>query len=445
MYPFTNESRSAPAIRQLLEIACPGARDASLVVHPDDDMYAVTVHMVGSEPLAAVTYFRVGASMLDVIDSIARWHFGGLEQVGSFLDFAGGYGRSTRFLARCVSPQLITVGEIQADALSFQAREFGVRTLQSTSHPADLVAPQVYEFVFVASLFTHLPRSTFGPWLSRLWDMVAPGGVFVFSVHDEVLNDRGAVLEDGFVFFPTTEIAGLDTADYGANLTTEAFVRAQLDAALGDAAAEAIRLPQGLCSYQDLWVIPKGRRNSAPLVYECGPSGGVDTCAVEGRAITLEGWAADPGHAAPNAASHRITQVAIACSDGTRLAADLEAVHRPDVAARCHRPGHPNYEHSGWRARGRLPRPPRAGDILTVTAVCEHGRQGVLDSTRLDDVVRRAGGAFSPHVGPIERRLRTARAVHDQNGLRGLIALAPAVARNESRRLAHALRRVRES
>jgi len=443
MYPFMNASTSAPAIRQLLDIACPIARDASLVVHPADDMYAFGVNTIGNESLAAMSYFRAGTSMIDVIDSIAEWHFDGLEHVDSFLDFAGGYGRSTRFLVRCLPPQHVTVGEIQAEALGFQAREFGVRTLQSTTDPADLVVPQTYGFVYVASLFTHLPRHTFAPWLARLWEMVNPGGVFVFSVHDEVLNDRGAALEDGFVFFPTTEIAGLDTADYGANFTTETFVRAQLDEAIGGSAEAAIRLPQALCFHQDLWVIPKGRRNPGALRYECGPSGGLDGCALDGRTIALTGWAADAGLAAPDAPSHRIARIAIACTDGTRIDADLGQLHRPDVAAHFHRAGDPNYEYSGWQARGRLQRYARPDDILTVTAVCAHDHRFVLDATRLDDLLQRTGGTLPPYVGPIERRLQTAIAVHNQGGLGGLVALAPTVARHESRRLAQALRRSR--
>src|ERR1700679_451572 len=97
-YPFTNSATAAPAVRRLLELGYPVARDASLVVHPDDDMYTFSVGALGSAALGAMAYFREGASMMNAISAVATWHFGGMSQVGSFLDFAAGYGRSTRFL-----------------------------------------------------------------------------------------------------------------------------------------------------------------------------------------------------------------------------------------------------------------------------------------------------------------------------------------------------------
>ncbi|MGO9954693.1 MAG: hypothetical protein ACLP50_01710 [Solirubrobacteraceae bacterium] len=48
-----------------------------------------------------------------------------------------------------------------------------------------------FDLVFVASPFTYLPDRAFGAWLSKLWELVAPGGVLAFSVHDEVLNRLG--------------------------------------------------------------------------------------------------------------------------------------------------------------------------------------------------------------------------------------------------------------
>ncbi|MGZ4169252.1 MAG: hypothetical protein ACXVSA_21270, partial [Solirubrobacteraceae bacterium] len=127
-YAFTDSMPSAPAVRRMLDLADPKARDASLAVHPDDDMYAFSVSVVGSEALGALAYVRAGASMMDVIERVAAWHFGDISKVGSVLDFAAGYGRSTRFLVHHLPRGTVTVGEIQSDALDFQAREFGVAT-----------------------------------------------------------------------------------------------------------------------------------------------------------------------------------------------------------------------------------------------------------------------------------------------------------------------------
>jgi SAM-dependent methyltransferase len=421
----------------MLERAYPAAGDASLIVHPDDDMFAFSVAAIGSEALAAMAYFRAGVSMMDVIERVADWRFGSLARVGSFLDFAAGYGRSTRFLVEYLSAERVTVGEIQSDALAFQAREFGVATLQSTADPAALHVSETYDFVFVASLFTHLPRATFGPWLAKLWETVAPGGVLVISVHDEVLDDHDVEWEDGFAFLLANEVTALDTEQYGTTFTTEAFVREQLSQWIGDDAEDAIRLPRGLCFMQDLWVVTRGARNPDPLVFENGPNGVLDRLEIGDREFLGSGWAGDIGFAEPGAPSHRIERVEVSFTDGTVVDADL-GLPRPEVAAHLGRPGDALLEASGWSVRGQNKRRIRLSDIVTITAICEHGGRFVLDSTRVSDVFRRTGGTLAPT--PVQRRMLTAEEVYRDRGPRGLVELAPTVARNEWRRLGSLLR-----
>jgi SAM-dependent methyltransferase len=436
-YPFTDTAPSAPAVRRMLERAYPHAQGASLAVHPDDDMYAFGIAVVGSETLSAMAYFRAGASMMDVIERVAEWHFGSLAKVSSFLDFAGGYGRSTRFVVEYLSPDRVTVGEIQADALAFQAREFGVSTLQSTSDPAALPAARTFDFIFVASLFTHLPRATFGPWLAKLWELVAPGGVLVFSVHDEVLERHDADWKDGFAFIPASEVAALDTEQYGTNFTTEAFVRGQLAEWIGDDAGDAVRLPQGLCFQQDVWVVTRGPHSDEPLVYENGPTGALDWLEADGQDFMLSGWVGDTGFAEPAAASHRISRVEVSFTDGTTVDADL-GLPRPDIAVYLGRPGDALLEASGWAVRGRVARRFRLTDVVTVTAICEHGGRFVLDSTRVVDMMKRTGGELP--AASMQRRVETARTVLHHRGAAGLVELVPTVARNEWRRLGQTLR-----
>lgn len=435
--PFDDSAPQAPAVRRMLDHTHPVARDASLVVHPEDDMFAFSVGTVGDASLGAMAYFRAGASMIDPIKRIADWHFGGLDRVGSFLDFAGGYGRSTRFLVRYLPAEVVTVAEIQSDALSFQAREFGVAPLPSTHDPGELAAPRTYDFVFVASLFTHLPRRTFAPWLAKMWEMVAPGGVLVFSTHDAILDRHDAPWQDGFAFMPNSEVSALDTAEYGTNWSTEAFVRDRLAEAIGRPARDAVRLPQGLCFMQDLWVVTRGERNREPLVYESGPQGAVDRLQLDGRGLLLTGWVGDTGFAEPNAPSHRIDRVEVSVTDGTIANADLH-LPRPDIAAHLDRPDDPVLSAGGWVLQTTSRRRLRPRDILTVTAVCEHGARFVLDSTRLTDLLTRTGDTLP--ATPLNRRWQTARAVYEHGGARALAALVPVVARNEWQRLVQTLR-----
>lgn len=431
-FPFDSASASAPAVRAMLEHACPKARDASLIVHPGDDMYAFGVHTIGFEPLAAMAYFRAGASMVALIDAVARWHFGALERVGSFLDFAAGYGRSTRLLVRLLPPSAIVVAEIQSEALDFQRWAFGVNTLQSAVDPLALAAAQSFDYVFVGSLFTHLPRRTFGLWLARLWELVAPGGVLVFSVHDRWLDTFGAEWQDGFAFIAASEVSSLDTEQYGTSFTTEQFVRAQLVATVGEHAKSAVRLPRALCFMQDVWVVVPGPSNPRPLLYENGPNGVLDSLEVAGRRYLLSGWAADAGLAQLGARSHAIVAVQAHFSDGSIASAELGQA-RADVARYFGRECDPAFEASGWTARGSARRRLRPDDIVTVVARCDHGQRFVLDSTRIADMLARDGRTVPPT--PLQRRLATARWVYSRGGVRALLTLAPVVARNECRRL----------
>jgi hypothetical protein len=95
--------------------------------------------------------------------------------------------------------------------------------------------------VFVASLFTHLPDRTFGMWLAKL---VAPGGVLVFSVHDEAINRGGVPLHDGFAFIPRSEVSAISVEDYGTNFTTADYVRRRLETAIAPTRAKRSDCPE---------------------------------------------------------------------------------------------------------------------------------------------------------------------------------------------------------
>jgi hypothetical protein len=71
---------------------------------------------------------------------------------------------------------------------------------------------------------------------------------------------------------------------------------------------------------------------------------------------------------------------------------------------------------AGWAARGIPRRRVRLSDIVTVTAICDHGRRFVLGSTRVIAIVARTGQ--SPPSAPIERRLLTGKAVYHQGSER---------------------------
>lgn len=415
-YLFTSADAPAEAVRHLIAIADPVAGDVSLNVDRGDDMFAFGVGLFGRS-IAAMSYFREGISIVGLMEAVAKWRFGGWADVGSLLDFAAGYGRSTRFLVEHLPPDRVTVAEIQRDALEFQHREFGVKTLVSTSDPDELETSTTFDLVFVASLFTHLPDRTFGQWLAKLWTLVAPGGVLVFSVHDEAINRGGVPLQDGFAFIPASEVSALSVEDYGTTFTTADYVRRRLRAAIGDEADGAIRLPRALCFEQDVWVVPRAGAPSAPVEYECGPIGAIDRFDVRGRTLEVGGWAADRGLAAVGAPTHEIAAVEVRVN-GVSAAVLEPGAERPDVAEHLGDPGDPRFRHSGWTLRTTMKRRLRTDDVVSISATCAHGARFVIDSSRVEDLLARM--SLPSSTSRIGRYILGARHALRQGGLRGL-------------------------
>ena len=262
-------------------------------LHPADEMYGYELAGHHRTPeTAAVFYFATGASIFRTVSEIAAWRFGGLGRVRSFLDFAAGYGRATRFLARALGPERVTMAEIDPGAVRFQQETLGVRSVVSDHDPRRLALEGPFDFVLAISLFSHLPAGRFEAWLDRLDALVAPGGVLVFSTHGERLAPEaerpGA---SGLSFRPESETERLDGNEYGTSWVAPRYVRAA-SAALPGRARRLFVFSEGLCGYQDLYVLAKPPLPEGPEpALSRDPAGALDHAAVEGGTVSARGWA----------------------------------------------------------------------------------------------------------------------------------------------------------
>lgn len=248
-----------------------------------DDMLDFAMQLFDRDRDAALaSYFQNGLEQFEIVKHIAAWRARAPRRM---LDFASGYGRLTRFLVHEHLADEITVSDILEGGMEFQAREFGVRTILSTAFPENFHAPEKYDLIFVASLFTHLPPSTFGPWLRRLADLLEPEGLLVFSVHDESIAPEK--VGEGINFAEHSESRVLDASDYGSTWVTEAYVREQVAAI--DPQFACVRLPRGLSDWQDLYVIsPAPIANPRPRK---SPKGFIELCELTADGIRFAGWA----------------------------------------------------------------------------------------------------------------------------------------------------------
>jgi trans-aconitate methyltransferase len=153
---------------------------------------------------AAVRAYLVrGVSLLDMVSKVAekRWGSDWARQVGPFLDFASGYGTLERHLISMMPAERIYTADVKTHGVDFQIDKFGVNGVYSSFIPEEFKPAIRFQFIFVASLFSHLPEDLFRRWLTQLWNCLAPGGVLAFTVHDTSLRRS----EEDFIYSARSE------------------------------------------------------------------------------------------------------------------------------------------------------------------------------------------------------------------------------------------------
>jgi SAM-dependent methyltransferase len=262
-------------------------------IHPADEMHRFELAAPHRSAAAAdLLYFATGRQIFEAVAGVVAWRFQGFGGVRSLLDFASGYGRSTRFLVEALPPGKITVAEIDPAAVRFQEETFGVRGVAAGSEPESLALEGSFDAVVASSFFSHLPAARFEAWLARLYALVATGGVLIFSAHGTGLLPEGEPMEpSGIAFRPVSETRRLEGTEYGTSYVSPEFVRRVAARAAG-ADARLVALPFGLCGFQDLYVLCRppvlaGPDPRPPLV----PRGAFIHGAVENGVVVARGWA----------------------------------------------------------------------------------------------------------------------------------------------------------
>ncbi|MFM9265001.1 methyltransferase [Tychonema sp. BBK16] len=283
-------------IKALIREQAKFPEDFKLDICEDDEMYLFALSNVQDDSdRALVRYYSLGRRILDTIKQIVDWHFGGFENVPSFLDFACGYGRFTRFLIQEIPPERIWVADISTKAVKFQTEYFGVNGIISTRNPENYLVDTKFDCIIVNSFFSHMPERTFSKWLENLYNSLTPNGILIFSVHDECLRAPGAEMpEEGILFSPNSEIQSLDKADYGTTYVTEKFVRQIVDK-VSSSKAFVHRIEKGLCRFQDLYIVTNQLvKDFSSLKFNQHPEGYVDVASFTNKGnLYLEGWAVD--------------------------------------------------------------------------------------------------------------------------------------------------------
>ncbi len=344
----------------------------NMVIHPNDQMLDHSLKHFNSVGTALSQYFGVALQQHRSAQQILSLFHPDLSQV-KVLDFACGYGRMLRLLSNSLSPKQIWAADIQHDAVDFVSTQFGVNPLYSGSDPEQFNPPQRFDFIWVASLFSHLPEALFHGWLVKLTSLLTDNGVLCFSVHDEALLSPGQTMpQSGIAFAAHSENKDLDQEEYGTSHVTEAYVAAVVERAMG-ASHPYFRIPRGLAYQQDLYAVPKTATRDLSVLknFRWGPWGWVD----ERRLFThgnldlirLCGWATS-FDASPIEHIH-ISQ------GGIHTTVPL-SVLRTDVEGVFH---DPRLRDSGWEVTlAHFVESAKAQSFIEISAVCADGTRALL-------------------------------------------------------------------
>jgi SAM-dependent methyltransferase len=99
-----------PVIEAFIREQAKFPEDFKLNICENDEMYLFALSNVKDDrDRALVRYYSLGRRILDTVKQVVDWHFGSFDNVPSFLDFACGYGRFTRFLIQEIPPEQVWV------------------------------------------------------------------------------------------------------------------------------------------------------------------------------------------------------------------------------------------------------------------------------------------------------------------------------------------------
>jgi|GEM_PF-239819 len=207
-------------------------------------------------------YMMNGLNSFNLVNKLIKHKFGNFSSINSFLDFASGYGRLCRFLVLRLEPQKVWVSDIKTKAIEFQQKEFGVNGLASSFKPKNFKPDQKFDFIYVGSLFTHLPENIFYQWLQSLFSLLTDKGILAFTAQDVSLYN--GEIQDGFLYFSTSEDTLFTEIDdslansdpYGLTYVAEEYVYKQI-IKMGLTRQNCFRYEKALARLQDVYVITK--------------------------------------------------------------------------------------------------------------------------------------------------------------------------------------------
>jgi len=236
--------------------------DVSQILSEYDQLLGFLLNIPLAPRVAIDAYFTGGRDDARRLVSVLE-HLSLLGANRKILEFACGYGRVTRHLKGLLPENTLSASDIHPAACEMIRSAIGVPSYLSSTIPENLDIPGDQDFVFALSLFSHLPLTTQGRWLKRLYALLAPGAYLMFTTHGDFAMRKqpeffGANFEQtiGFGYRSESDQQDLLATDYGTAVVSMPFVLDLVKKFAPDAQIVSFRSASWF-DLQDEWIIKK--------------------------------------------------------------------------------------------------------------------------------------------------------------------------------------------
>ncbi|HED65104.1 MAG TPA: class I SAM-dependent methyltransferase [Planctomycetes bacterium] len=234
-------------------------------IHPEDEMYLLNDSMRPEGPRRRAEYMRTGYEPVLVLDHVLAHSGRTWADIGRLLEFACGFGRTTRFLIQRVPAERIVSSDLLPGSVEWVTDRFGVSGLPSSPDPEKLELGGPFDLIYVGSLFSHLPRGRFEAFLRSLFEALTPEGLLVFTTHGADKIESMPKDPSGFTFHRESESRSLDVDEYGSTFVAP---RVMAEIASGLGIRHIARVDRHLWACQDVWF---ASRTPLPVFPEDAP------------------------------------------------------------------------------------------------------------------------------------------------------------------------------
>ena len=233
----------------------------SSAIHPDDFLHKFILRKFPKD--GADRYFEGGKREATAVRAMIERYFPPHSPI-RVIDFAAGYGRVVRHLPAVMPKATVAASDIHPQACQFMRENFDIEVYQSTREPEELDLGDSYDFIYVHSLFSHLPPHSFQRWLAALYRHTKPGGYLMVTTNGDFAREKlpNEFLpcydpEKGYGYRPlVVDQPDIPTEDYGSMSISPDYFRAAVTTTDSLARIVSFR-PGAILSHQDEWIIRK--------------------------------------------------------------------------------------------------------------------------------------------------------------------------------------------